>query len=129
MTVKPTADNAARRTTVPVDEQLRIAGCRLDVDGLRGQRDRYRRLADQALEIRREPDTLTVRFMAQLDRALLEQTIAVEKACCPFFSFDYSPGDRVLMIGVIGAEHRGALDALAYALVGDAGPEDLRPRS
>lgn len=121
MTTKRTASGAARRPTVLADEQPPIAGCLLDVDGLRGQRDRYRRLADQALEIRREPDTLTVSFTPELDRALLERTIAVESECCPFFTFDYSPGDRVLTIGVIAVEHRGAFDALAYALGGDAG--------
>jgi uncharacterized OsmC-like protein len=64
-------------------EQLAVEECRLDVDGARNQRDRYRRLADQALEIRREPDTLTVSFTPQLDRALLERAIAVESECCP----------------------------------------------
>jgi len=116
-----------RLATGTADQQPRIAGCSLDVDGLRGQRDRYRRLAGQALEVRREPETLTVSFMLDFDRDLLERTIAIEKDCCPFFSVDLS--DRVLTIGVAEDEHRGALDALAYALGDDAGREAFRPWS
>jgi hypothetical protein len=47
----------------------------------------------------------------------------------PFFTFDYSPGDRVLTIGVIGDERRDALDALAYALGDDAARGAFRPLS
>jgi hypothetical protein len=121
MVTKRITSDAPRRTTVPLDEQPRIASCRLDVKELRGQRERYRKLADQVLEIRREPETLSVSFMPELDSALLEKTIAIEKDCCPLFTFDYSPRNRALTIGVIGSEHREALDALAYALKGQAG--------
>lgn len=121
MTTEWAPNDAARRTTVPADQKLRITSCRLDLDGLLGQRDRYRRLANQTMEIRRKPETLTVSFTPALDRALLEKAIAIERDCCPFFSFDYSSGDRVLTIGVVGSEHLGALDALAHALGGHAG--------
>jgi hypothetical protein len=93
-----------------------IAECRLDLDGLRAQLERYRRLGVDAAEVARSPGSLTISFGAGVDRALLEETIAVETGCCTFFSFDYSAPDRLLRIGVERAEQDAALDALAFAL-------------
>jgi hypothetical protein len=93
-----------------------IAECNLDLEGLRGQRNRYRELGSQATDVQREGDVLVVSFGQDLDRALLEETIVVERECCPFFSFDYSQAERTLTIGVSSREQRPALDALSYAL-------------
>ena len=68
------------------------------------------------VELERERGFLTVRFGSALDGALLEETIAVESECCPFFSFDYDPAQRLLRIGVQRDEQDPALDALAWAL-------------
>lgn len=95
-----------------------IPECRLDEDGLTTQRRRYRRLGIAAEKIERSRGVLTIRFRAGLDRGLLEETIAVEEACCPFFGFDYSPRERVLRIGVERDDQTAALDALAFALGG-----------
>jgi hypothetical protein len=100
--------------------ELPIAECRLDLEGLRRQRDRYRELGGQASELIRAPESLTVRFGPGLDRDLLDETIAVESECCPFFTFDLSAGERAVRIGVSRPEQRPALDALAYALGDDA---------
>jgi hypothetical protein len=99
-----------------MDQQPLIAECRLDLEGSRRQRDRYRTLGGQAAAIRRGSKSLTINFNLELDQELLEKTIAVEKDCCPFFAFEYSPGERTLTIGVSRDEQRPALDALAYAL-------------
>jgi hypothetical protein len=99
-----------------MDQLPMIAECNLDLEGSRRQRDRYRALGDQAAAVRRESDSLTIDFNPELDRELLEKTIAVEKDCCPFFAFDYSPEERILTIEVSRDEQRPALDALAYAL-------------
>jgi hypothetical protein len=109
-------------------EQPGIAGCGLDVEGLRGQRERYHRLAEQVAEIRREPEILTIKFRPDFDRDLLEKTIAVESECCPFFTFSYPDGDEVLTIKVTGHEYRESLDALAYSF-GGTGRKVLRTRS
>jgi hypothetical protein len=93
-----------------------IASCRLDLDGLRAQRDRYSRLGTSVIELERKPGCLSVRFGAALDAALLEETINVENGCCPFFSFEYDPIERLLRIGVERDEQDPALDALVFAL-------------
>jgi hypothetical protein len=100
--------------------ELPIAECRLDLAGLRRQRDRYRRLGDQALEVRRDPDRVTVTFGPELNRDLLEEAIATESECCPFFAFEYWPEVGVMTVGVSDPEFTQALDAIAYALGGDS---------
>jgi arsenite methyltransferase len=102
-----------------VSEDQLPAGCDLDVEGSRRQRDRYRELGRHASAIRRRPASLSIGFQPGVDPALLEETIAVERECCPFFSFDYEPEGRLLTIGVSRDDQRPALDALAYALQGD----------
>jgi hypothetical protein len=102
-------------------EENPISDCRLDSGGLRTQRQRYARLGLAAEAIERKPGSLSVRFGADLDRGLLAETIAIELECCPFFSFDYSPTERLLRIGVEAAEQEAALDALAFALGGGGG--------
>jgi len=128
MTAKRTT-GAAGTTTEMSSEPPLIAGCGLDIEGSRGQRERYRALAGEVRKVRHGPETLTISFTRGVDRALLETTIAVERECCPFFTFDYLPAERILAIGVIEDECRPALDALAYALGDDAGREARRTRS
>jgi hypothetical protein len=93
-----------------------LAGCRLDAVGLRSQRARYRKLGADAEAVERSRGRLVVRFGPGLDRAVLEETIAVETECCPFFEFDYAPAERLLRISVERVEQEAALDALAFAL-------------
>jgi hypothetical protein len=50
---------------------------------------------------------------------LLDEAIAVENECCPFFTFDYSPEGRVMRVGVSRPDYADALDAIAYALQAD----------
>jgi hypothetical protein len=100
--------------------ELPLAECTLDLDGLRRQRDRYRRLGRWVESIGRWDDELVVRFAPSLDDGLLRETIAVEAECCPFYRFDYAPGERRLRIGVGDRAQLPALGALAFAL----GPAD-----
>jgi hypothetical protein len=93
-----------------------LAECHLDAEGLRLQRDRYRKLGGHAREVRRDTDRLTVTFSSEVDPGLLEETLAVESECCPFFAFDYSSAERRLIVEVSRSDQRPALDALAYAL-------------
>jgi hypothetical protein len=99
-------------------EALSVAECRLDAGGLRAQADRYRRLGATATRIERAGAALTGTFGPALDAALLHETIAVERQCCPFFAFDYDPARRRLSITVERPEQAPALDALHYALTG-----------
>ena len=97
-------------------EPLAIAQCRLDVTGLRNQADRYRRLGATATHVELRDGMLSATFGDELDERLLNQTIAIERGCCPFFDFDYQRGDRRLAISVQQANQRPALDALHHAL-------------
>jgi hypothetical protein len=99
-------------------ETLPIAECRLDLPGLRAQADRYRRLGTMATRIDRGDAVLTATFGDELDRDLLDETIAVESDCCPFFDFDYDHADQRLSISVERPEQEPALEALHYALTG-----------
>jgi hypothetical protein len=97
-----------------------IAACELDHDGLRRQRDRYRRLGREVEGIERDLDSLTVRFRPTVDEALLAEAIEVERACCPFFGLDYWAFARRLRVTVASRGQVVALDAIAAAL-GDCG--------
>lgn len=93
-----------------------IAACRLDLAGLRRQRERYRSLAAHVTAIDRSDGALDVRFEPGFDSRLLEETIAVERDCCPFFRLAYDPAERRLRAAVERAGQEPALEALAYAL-------------
>lgn len=95
---------------------LPIAQCHLDPAGMRDQADRYRRLGMTMTSIERHDAELVAMFGGDLDEQLLEQTVAVEGDCCPFFEFDYQPAARRLAISVHQCDQRPALDALHYAL-------------
>jgi hypothetical protein len=99
-----------------INEETPITACRLDRDGLNRQRDRYARVGAHAEAIVRDERALVVRFGPQLDPQLLQVTIAVERECCPFFSFDYSEANRLLTVRAPTPEHTAPLDALAFAL-------------
>jgi hypothetical protein len=102
----------------PAGASLPIAECHLDVGGLRVQADRYRRLGATATQIDRRDGLLDATFGDELDEGLLNQAIAVERGCCPFFVFDYRPAERRLTITVQQPGQAAALDALHDALTG-----------
>jgi hypothetical protein len=62
---------------------------------------------------------LDATFGNELDERLLDEAIAVEHECCPFFVFDYRPRERRLKITVDEAGQEPALDALHDALIGE----------
>jgi hypothetical protein len=96
--------------------ELPIAQCDLDAPGMATQRDRYRRLAVSVIGIERRPDRLLVQFAPDVDPALVEETLAVERGCCPFFRLAYDASSHGLEIGVDSTEQRPALEALQFAL-------------
>lgn len=99
-------DNAVRQ----------LPACSLDDSGREEQRERYAALAGVVSIIRREPHALVVRFDENLDQATLEQALAVEARCCPFFQFSFERSDRELRVTVADAQMRQALEVLAEAL-------------
>jgi hypothetical protein len=95
---------------------LDIPSCALDRTGVDAQQARYRRLAETVSTVERTTQTVIVRFGPSLDRDLLTETLDVERACCPFFSFDVDDVQRTIRIGVDRADQAPALDVLASAL-------------
>jgi hypothetical protein len=90
--------------------------CALDEAGLREQLARYRRAGERARLLARTPDRLVVELDARADTALIEEAIAIEQACCPFFAIGWQPDSRRLSFSVSDAAHGPALDAIAFAL-------------
>jgi hypothetical protein len=90
--------------------------CSLNDEGRAAQRERQARLAPDVASIARRGSKVVVEFAEDFDRAALDELVAVERECCPFFSFEYDEERRVLSVGIPGAEHELALDAIAALL-------------
>jgi hypothetical protein len=101
--------------TEPIDLPL-VAQCRLDIHGLRRQRDRYRALGRHATAAVRQPQQLMVRFDSGVNASLLMETIDVERGCCPFFEMQPHLERHELVISVPHPEQDPALDAIADAV-------------
>jgi F420H(2)-dependent quinone reductase len=98
------------------DEAIaRILSCGLDEAGVREQRARYARLAPSVKRLKRELEALVLEFHEGFDRDTLDQALAVERACCPFFRFELEESERRLRTTVRDAEQLPALDAMAHA--------------
>jgi hypothetical protein len=90
--------------------------CALDDAGLRLQLERYRQAGAGARLVDRTPRSLVVDLDEQVDTQLVDETIATERECCPFFTLDWEPERRRLTVAVSRVEHEPALDAIAFAL-------------
>jgi hypothetical protein len=88
--------------------------CTLDDAGEHEQRVRYARLAKAVERVLRKPEAIEIDFDRDLDLQLLEETLAVERECCPFFQFEFDGHQRRLRVTVTDAEMLPALDAIAH---------------
>jgi hypothetical protein len=59
---------------------------------------------------------LIVELSESVDPKLVDELLAVERECCPFFELGWEPGARRLTVSVSYPEHEPALDAIAFAL-------------
>src|SRR2546423_752127 len=89
--------------------------CKLELPELRTQRDRYRRVAGSVKGIERTETRLAAVLEPEIDRGLVDELVAVERDCCPFFTIDWDRDARRLAFAV-RPEHGLALDAIAEAL-------------
>jgi hypothetical protein len=90
--------------------------CALDEAGLRRQLQRYRQAGRGATLVARTARSLTVDLDHRVEVGLVEDAIATERECCPFFDLRWEPDIRRLAISVSQTEHQPALDAIAFAL-------------
>ena len=95
-----------------------VKGCSLDQQGLRDQRARSARVAPSVVRVERGDRELAIDFDASLDAGALEQMLAVERECCPFFSIRFDEEARRVSVGVAAPDQAPALDALALLLTG-----------
>ena len=92
-----------------------MMSCALDAEAMSVQRDRYARVARAIIGSRRASGELVVDFdPAALDRGLLEEALAIERACCPFYVLRLD-GTR-LSVRVAEPHQEPALDAIAHLL-------------
>jgi len=94
--------------------------CALDEEGSRVQLERYRTVGRASRLIERSKRRLVVDVDERLDSGLVQETISIERECCPFFTLDWNPRQRRLTISVPRGEQEPALDAIAFALGLDA---------
>ena len=92
-----------------------MASCDLDAEGLRRQRQRYRRAGEGARLRERSARLLTVEVTPS-GAEVVPELIEVESSCCPFFELSWNPGANRFSVGVSDREHEPALDAIAFAL-------------
>jgi hypothetical protein len=90
-----------------------IPSCALDDAGRREQHARYMRLGANVAHLERLADAILIDFDQRLDRETLEQALAIERRCCPFFVFDLDEWRRRLRVTVGEREQLPALEALA----------------
>lgn len=92
------------------------ASCSLDDFELGEQGARYRAAGRGALIVERCPRKLVIRVSDQVQDEVVEELIAVERGCCPFFDLNWDEAERRLAIAVPDAAHESALEAIVSAL-------------
>jgi hypothetical protein len=88
--------------------------CALDDAGLRLQLERYWQAGAGARLIDRTPRSLVVDLDEQVDTQLVDETIAIERLCCPFFTLEWELERRRLTVAVSQAEHGVRSMSLGY---------------
>jgi hypothetical protein len=95
-----------------------IPTCALDQQGVRAQRERFARLAPDVRRLDREAEGVVVEFHESFDLQTLQDALAIERACCPFFQFEFDDHEKRLRITVRDEARRPALDAMMHAFGG-----------
>lgn len=90
--------------------------CALDEAGLRSQYERYRQAGEGARLADRTPRRLVVDLDEHVDTKVVDELLAIERECCPFFDLRWEADGRRLTVSVLHPEHETALEAIAFAL-------------
>jgi hypothetical protein len=93
-----------------------VSSCTIDEQSLERQEERHRRLAASVVQMRHQGKVLLVDFAPDFDRQALDELIAVERECCPFFAFRFDEHSRHLEVGVQDPEAAQALGTIVQAL-------------
>ena len=92
------------------------AACALDDAELRAQLARYRAVGADAELVERTRRRLVIRVDEPVSDLAVEELVAIEMRCCPFFGLEWEQRLRRLSISVSRQEEEPALDAIVYAL-------------
>ena len=90
--------------------------CALDDAGSRRQLQRYRAAGRRARLIEQTSRRLVVEIDPAVQIDLVDELVAVERECCPFFTLLWEPDRRRLAVSVCEPEHEPALEGIAFAL-------------
>ncbi len=90
--------------------------CALDESALAEQLGRYRAVGRDSGLVARDARRIVVDVGPEVPVALVDELVAVERGCCPFFDIAWQPPGRQLAVAVRDAEHEQALSAIAAAL-------------
>jgi hypothetical protein len=100
--------------------------CPLDETDLRAQLARYRVVGEGAAILEHSRQRLVLRVRPAISDVVVNELVAIERRCCPFFDLGWEPNERRLSICVSRSDHEPSLDAIAYAL-GLSDAADIRP--
>jgi hypothetical protein len=103
------------------------SACSLDEARLREQLERYRTVGRAASVKSRTERCVVLEVGDEAPDGVIEELVAVERACCPFFELDWQPASRRLTVAVASAAHVAALDAIVLALGFAATPKGREP--
>ncbi|MBA2505035.1 MAG: hypothetical protein H0V29_03720 [Thermoleophilaceae bacterium] len=90
--------------------------CSLDAAGARSQGERYAGAARAVVSLERAPTRVEVRFDTSRDLGVVDDLVAIERECCPFFAIAWDREAGELSVAVEPGENGRALDAIEEAL-------------
>lgn len=90
--------------------------CALEEAGLARQRERYRSAGAGARVLERSRRRLVLELSERADARQVEELVAIERECCPFFELSWQPAQRRLAVAVSREAEEPALEAIAFAL-------------
>ena len=90
--------------------------CSLTEAELLDQLTRYRAAGTGATSLHADARRRLIRLDEGVPASLVDELIAVERSCCPFFELTWEPARRELDIKVATDEDEPALAAIAQAL-------------
>jgi catechol 2,3-dioxygenase-like lactoylglutathione lyase family enzyme len=92
------------------------SACSLEGDDLEAQQARYAALAGHVTAVERSGPRLVAELDEDVDEAAVEELMAVERRCCPFFLLDFDEVGRRLAVSVTDPDQERALDSIESAL-------------
>src|SRR6266540_7425559 len=66
-----------------------VPSCALDEQGIKEQQARHARLAPSVIGLDHQDEAVLFTFAEDFDRTSLNEMVAVEEQCCPFFRFAF----------------------------------------